>query len=119
MLKFFAAANRKLIRGFSPEASEAIKAYPWPGNLRELRNAVERGVILTDSDAVLLHHLPDTLQHLKGDVSPNGRLTLEQLEENYIREVLTTSSSLVEAASILGINQATLWRKRKAYGINH
>lgn len=119
MLKFFAAANRKLIRGFSPEASEAIKAYPWPGNLRELRNAVERGVILTDSDTVLLHHLPDALQHLKGEVSPNGRLTLEQLEENYIREVLTTSSSLVEAASILGINQATLWRKRKAYGINN
>ena len=119
MLRFFAAANRKLIRGFSPEASEAIKAYPWPGNLRELRNAVERGVILTDSDTVLLHHLPDALQHLKGEVSPNGRLTLEQLEENYIREVLTTSSSLVEAASILGINQATLWRKRKAYGINN
>lgn len=119
MLKFFNAANHKTIQGFSPEALAAIKKHPWPGNLRELRNAVERAVILTAGDTIQLSNLPDTLQYLTGDSPLHARPTLEQLEENYIREVLTASSSLVEAASILGINQTTLWRKRKAYGIDN
>ncbi len=117
MLKFFSAANRKKLSGFSPEALNAIKAYPWPGNLRELRNAVERGAILAAGDTVQLGHLPDALQYMKKDPSEQKRPTLEQLEESYIREVLLSASSLQEAAAILGINQATLWRKRKTYGI--
>lgn len=119
MLKFFSAANRKKLFGFSPEALNAIKAYPWPGNLRELRNAVERGAILAAGDTVQLGHLPDALQYFKNDHLKQKRPTLEQLEENYIKEVLHSASSLQEAAEILGINQATLWRKRKAYGLDH
>lgn len=62
MLLFFANANRKVLSGFSAEALEAMRAYPWPGNLRELRNAVERGAILAPSGVVGLPHLPGALQ---------------------------------------------------------
>lgn len=118
MLKFFAAVNRKTLIGFSPEAMNAVKAYSWPGNLRELRNAVERAAILAHGDTVHLGHLPDALQLTKENALRKERPTLEQLEDDYIREVLDSTASLQEAAAILGINQATLWRKRKSLGID-
>ena len=117
MLLFFANANRKVLSGFSAEALEAMRAYPWPGNLRELRNAVERGAILAPSGVVGLPHLPGALQGRAAENHFSGRRTLAEMEEAYIRHVLATTESLQEAAAILGVNQATLWRKRKSYGI--
>ncbi len=96
---------------------EALRSYSWPGNLRELRNAIERAAILANSETVELCHLPDTLQNSSSAVRFGDSLTLAQLEEQYIRHVIATSPSLQKAAETLGIDQATLWRNRKSYGI--
>ena len=117
MLLFFAKSNHKVLNGFSPEAMAAMRSYGWPGNLRELRNAVERGAILAIGDTVELAHLPEALKQESGPLSFREKLTLEEVEERYIRHVVATAPSLQQAAEILGIDQATLWRKRKAYGI--
>ena len=117
MLLFFAKSNHKVLNGFSPEAMAAMRSYGWPGNLRELRNAVERGAILATGDTVELAYLPEALKQESGPLSFRENLTLEEVEERYIRHVVATAPSLQQAAEILGIDQATLWRKRKAYGI--
>ena len=117
MLLFFAKINHKLLPGFSPEVLDALRSYSWPGNLRELRNAIERAAILANSETVELCHLPDTLQNSSSAVHFGDSPTLAQLEEQYIRHVIATSPSLQKAAETLGIDQATLWRKRKSYGI--
>ncbi len=107
----------EILHGFSPEVLDALRSYSWPGNLRELRNAIERAAILANSETVELCHLPDTLQNSSSTVRFGDSLTLAQLEEQYIRHVIATSPSLQKAAETLGIDQATLWRKRKSYGI--
>ena len=117
MLLFFAKSNHKVLNGFSPEAMAAMRSYGWPGNLRELRNAVERGAILATGETVELAHLPEALKQESGPLSFRENLTLEEVEQRYIRHVVATAPSLQQAAEILGIDQATLWRKRKAYGI--
>ena len=75
MLLFFAKINHKLLHGFSPEVLDALRSYSWPGNLRELRNAIERAAILANSETVELCHLPDTLQNSSSATS-RMRLTV-------------------------------------------
>lgn len=117
MLAFFARTNHKKVTGFSGAAREALLNYAWPGNLRELRNAVERGVILSRGPEILPEVLPDTLR-AAGVYPPNcGGCTLEELEKQHIRRVIEAAASFQEAAEKLGIDQTTLWRKRKQYGL--
>ncbi len=117
MLAFFARANHKKITGFSTEARKALLAYGWPGNLRELRNAMERGAILSTGPEILPDELPDTIR-INGNTTGNhGLCTLEELEKQHIARMIKAASSLQEAAEKLGIDQTTLWRKRKQYGL--
>jgi NtrC-family two-component system response regulator AlgB len=118
LLQFFARQAGKPVTGFTEEARVAVGRYPWPGNVRELRNAVERGVILMSGVQVSLSDLPAPV----GAPSPpargeGSRMTLEQMEAEHIRRVLASTSSLEEAATVLGIDQSTLYRKRKRYGL--
>jgi NtrC-family two-component system response regulator AlgB len=119
LLRFFARQSRKEVRRFSPEALAAIHRHPWPGNLRELRNAIERGVILTTDDEVGLAHLPVQIGQpaATSRVEVGGPVTLEALENEHIRRVLASSPSLEDAAHILGIDPSTLYRKRKKLGL--
>jgi NtrC-family two-component system response regulator AlgB len=117
MLEFFGAQNHKFLRGFSDEAVQAIKSYTWPGNLRELRNVIERAAILCASDIVGIEHLPEALAPRPQAVRLGDPVGLDAIEEAHIRRVLASTKSLQEAADILGIDQATLWRKRKQFGI--
>lgn len=122
-LKYFVAQCGRRLTGFTGDAAAKLLAQPWPGNLRELRNAIERAVILARGDAVAASDLPaDFLGSPAsgsgsakgvGVLSTGAKITLEALEEAHIRQVLSQASSLVEAAEILGIDQATLYRKRK------
>lgn len=121
-LKHFAAQCGRSLNGFTEEAAAAIQIYPWPGNLRELRNAIERAVILAAGKKVSENDLP---AELRSSTSPNGAasaeagamISLEKLEEAHIRRILERTGTLVHAAEILGIDQATLYRKRKSLGI--
>ena len=121
----FSALCGRRLEGFSPEASAAIRAYSWPGNLREMRNAVERAVIMARGNSATLEDLPAELraQPLAGANGGDGLLqvgalvSMEQLEEAHIRKVMERTSNLAEAAQVLGIDQATLYRKRKKMGL--
>ncbi len=117
MLAFFAAQNHKTFTGFTPEALGALRSYRWPGNMRELRNVVERAAILCAEGKVGAEYLPGGLAQSYTDAAVGDPLPLSVIEENHIRAVVASTKSLQDAARILGIDQATLWRKRKQYGI--
>jgi NtrC-family two-component system response regulator AlgB len=119
LLRFFARAGGKPNASFTEEARAALERYPWPGNIRELRNAIERGVLLSAGPEVGLADLPAQV----GAPAPlvlvevGGAVTLEQLEAEHIRRILQCTASLDEAAALLGIDPSTLYRKRKRYGL--
>jgi len=117
LLAFFGRVNHRSYIGFTKEALAALVRYHWPGNVRELSNVIERAAILCRSDRVGTECLPENL--LPGDSAPKlgDPIALKKIEEQHIRRVLANSKSLQEAADILGIDQATLWRRRKKYGI--
>jgi NtrC-family two-component system response regulator AlgB len=117
MLLFFGRLNHKRFAGFMQDAEQAIMSYSWPGNLRELRNVCERAAILCATDRVGLEHLPAKFQAPDLTSRLGDHVSLSRIEEEHIRRVLASTRSLQEAAEVLGIDQATLWRRRKQYGI--
>jgi two-component system, NtrC family, response regulator AlgB len=117
LLTFFARQNHRRNLRFSEEAKKALQSWDWPGNVRELRNAVERAVLLNRGETIAWEDLtmkssPQTREVEVGDLVP-----LEIIEEKHIRQVLAATNSLEEAARVLGLDPATLWRRRKKYGI--
>ena len=117
MLKFFAAQNHKTLDGFADNAMLALRSYLWPGNIRELRNVIERAVILCKNGLVMEEHLPANIFTKAQPIRLGDPLPLDVIEETHIRRILASAKSLHEAADLLGIDQATLWRKRKQYNI--
>jgi NtrC-family two-component system response regulator AlgB len=109
-------ANHRPTHGFSAEASDTLAAYAWPGNIRELRNVVERAVMLCEGGNIGLEHLPPQML-CRGDAVPSDLMPLDALEEMHIRRVLQTAKSMEAAAAILGVDPTTLWRRRKLYGL--
>ncbi|SKA82267.1 two-component system, NtrC family, response regulator AlgB [Prosthecobacter debontii] len=132
---FFAHQFGRKLHSLSDSARARIASYSWPGNLRELRNAIERAVILAGSDKLEASDLPaevrgdmsgTSISHGTPTMSAGGGfdfsscegMTLQEIEDAYIRRILDTAPSLAEAANILGIDQATLYRKRKKMGLD-
>ncbi|MBU4262816.1 MAG: sigma-54 dependent transcriptional regulator [Proteobacteria bacterium] len=116
-LDYFRRVNHKSIRGFTEEAGQMLTDYAWPGNVRELRNTIERAVILGCGETIGKSDLPDNIAPAASMPAIGDRVSLSAIEELHIRRIMATTSSLQEAADILGIDQATLWRRRKIYGI--
>jgi DNA-binding NtrC family response regulator len=98
---------------------DELTAYPFPGNARELRNLVDRLVMLAEGEAITSQQLPDGVRRPKVALrSGTERPTLEQLERQYIAEILEfTRGKKGKAATILGISRKTLLEKRKRYGL--
>jgi two-component system response regulator AtoC len=122
--------NRELKRNFTgltPAAADLLGEYAWPGNIRELRNVIERTMILSAQGEIDACHLPEEIrdQHAErkngealteDDISPTGDqfLTLRALEDNYIEQVLAaTGNNKTQAARILGIHPTSLQRRLK------
>lgn len=134
-LRFFERRQGRHHLSFSSRCEEALVRYPWPGNLRELRNAVERALILSPStivepqdlglpfDVALVspeHHTDWTTNAMRGRaLTPTlgEECSLEEIEREHIARVVTRASSFEAAARILGIDPTTLQRKRKRYGL--
>jgi NtrC-family two-component system response regulator AlgB len=116
-LAYFCQVNHKKIRGFSSDTERLLVNYNWPGNVRELRNTIERAVILGSNPLIEKTDLPGSISPVSGVACPGDMISLAALEEFHIKRVLGRTSSLQEAADILGIDQATLWRKRKNLGL--
>jgi NtrC-family two-component system response regulator AlgB len=117
LLIFFSKSCHKTLSGFTDEAMSLLKSYPWPGNVRELRNIVERAVILCEGDRIDVDRLPENMHTTYTAIRIGDPVPLDKIEEEHIRRVLASTRSLQEAADLLGIDQATLWRRRKQYGI--
>ncbi len=122
-MHFIHAFNRqfgKSVVGLSKEALGILKAYQWPGNIRELRNVIEHAMIFSDRNELR----PDDL--VLGKAAPAGSRpaqdspvrSLVDVEREHIEHVLThTGGDTVKASAILGISRKTLWEKRKKYGL--
>lgn len=104
-------------RGFSEPARQALQNYRWPGNIRELRNVVERASIICQQELIGLVHLG--LGEQAGTSAPRVGMpmTLDELEKAHIAAILATCETLEQAARTLGIDASTLYRKRKQYGL--
>jgi len=118
----FAARCGREVVGLTEDALAALRQYSWPGNLREMRNTIERAVILARGDRITATDLPaemrlENIAATNPEAAVGAPLTLEKLEELHVRKVLERIPSLGEAAAMLGIDQATLYRKRKKLGL--
>lgn len=122
-LKFFAQQFGRKVRRFSPAAIRLLRTHDWPGNIRELRNAIERAVILADSEELTTRDLPESTEGggVNGQehhAQVGERVSIEELECEHIRRIMASTDSLQEAAEVLGIDAATLYRKRKRYSLD-
>ena len=115
-LRFFAEDSGRPVLGFSAEAWAAVVAHSWPGNLRELRNGIERAVILARGERLELADLPAELAAAgAAPAELGGLVSLEALEQEHVRRVIARTVNLEAAAGVLGIDIATLYRKRKRW----
>ncbi|MBM4012978.1 MAG: sigma-54-dependent Fis family transcriptional regulator, partial [Planctomycetes bacterium] len=120
-LKRFAAETGRTIRGFTPDTLEALRTYHWPGNIRELRNVVERAVVLAQGEWIDSHDIP--LSQLsspgetgKGPVAKGSATfvptTIDEMERQHVMRTLeAVGGNKTKAAAILGIERSTLDRK--------
>jgi two-component system, NtrC family, response regulator AlgB len=122
-LSIFGRKQRRHPLRFSPTAEDALLTHEWPGNLRELRNAVERAVILASRDVLdpgdlgLPSASSAEAESGGSGVRVGALVSLDALEREHIARVVAQSPSLESAAKILGIDATTLQRKRKRYGL--
>nr|MBK7066747.1 sigma-54-dependent Fis family transcriptional regulator [Deltaproteobacteria bacterium] len=115
-LQHVAARQGRRREAFSAEAVEAMRRHPWPGNLRELRNAVERAAILGGSDVLTADALGLGARSAAGP-EVGALVSLEELEREHLARVVLRTPTLEAAARVLGIDATTLQRKRKKYGL--
>jgi len=118
-LEFIAKSMRRPTPDLSDEAAQALLAHRWPGNLRELRNTLERALILAPGSVLQLSALPAKFAGASTQATSSlqlgGDFTLEQVEREHILRVVARAESLDEAARLLGIDASTLYRKRRKY----
>jgi DNA-binding NtrC family response regulator len=121
-LKEFAARNKKTITEFEPAAMDLLMTYPWKGNVRELRAAIEGAVVLGRRDRIGLRELPASIRNFNpqlgeaGSAAPRTGLTVEQAERQLILQSLQDAKgNRTEAARRLGISRRTLHRKLHTY----
>ena len=127
-LRFFEVRQGRQRLSFSERSQTALLAHRWPGNLRELRNTVERAVILSPTEVLEPEDFgwppapsPDD-RGTEGAAGPRpspprvgGSCTLEELEREHIARWLSSGKTVGEIARLLGIDPTTLHRKRKRY----
>jgi DNA-binding NtrC family response regulator len=115
----YAARMDRRVNEIAPQAMDILKAYDFPGNVRELENIIERGVAMATTDSIESASLPDDLRDLaiRTFRKKDGRLpSLDEQEREYIQWVLQEAGgNQTLAAQILGIDRVSLWRKLKRY----
>lgn len=117
----FAAKSQRPIEGLDQAVAERLMTYSWPGNIRELRNVIERAVTLTRHNLLTLEDLPEKVREHRGNTvfiggdDPNELVPMEEIERRYIAHVLKAAgNNQSQAAKILGVDRKTLYRKLKA-----
>jgi len=123
----FSTKFHKALFDISVEAMDALEAFPWPGNIRQLENAVQQAVLVSSGSQLLLQHLPAPVQAVGGVVPTNGDgngspesmfHTLDIAERSIIQRALVSSGySRARAANALRISRVTLYKKMKKHGL--
>lgn len=111
---------KRLVNGISPEARQYLLAYDWPGNVRELENAIERAVVLGNSDVVMPDDLPEALlaTSLPSQSSPTYHEAVNEMKKQFILRALEQAGgNYTEAAKLLGIHSTNLHRLIRTMGL--
>ena len=125
-MKRYSSETGRRLKGFSPDATAALRSYRWPGNVRELRNVIERAVLLARADRIGLEdlHLSNLATVGDSEILTNGPskefqpMTLEEVEQRHIVAALSANGwNKSRTAAILGIERSTLDRKIRRYKI--
>jgi transcriptional regulator with PAS, ATPase and Fis domain len=121
----FAQRFRKDLVAIGPEAMQALEAFSWPGNIRQLENVMQQAVLMSSGPELLWSHLPKYIQ-AHADSLPVGRpvsrketlvQSCEDAERSAIKRALMTWDTRTDAASALGISRVTLYKKMKKHGL--
>lgn len=113
----------KGIRTISPSAYKILLEYEYPGNIRELENIIQRGIVMTDGDIIDETDLENAFQNFTKQVAPNKDMeqasipTIKEEEKRLIARSLSFFSNKKDMAHALGISRDTLYRKMKKYGL--
>ncbi len=122
-MRRYAERNQKDIRGIGEEALARLQTYNWPGNIRELKNAIEHGVVLAKGDRITVQDVPahvrdETPSSPQGDIAVPFGSSLDNAEAEVIQGTLERVGGDKEAAaSILGCSERTLYRKLREHGV--
>jgi DNA-binding NtrC family response regulator len=123
--RFNTKFNKELF-DVSPQAMDSLEAFPWPGNIRQMENFIQQGVLVSSGPELLFDHLPQQVRDYRpativvnrrhnGDSLSHNR---EQVERNIIQRTLVNNGySRVHTANALGISRVTLYKKMKKYGL--
>ncbi|MFH0986321.1 MAG: sigma-54 dependent transcriptional regulator [Candidatus Omnitrophota bacterium] len=125
-IRQYAELNAKKIRGIEKNALEALEQYNWPGNIRELKNIVERMIVLSSSDMLTLDQVPEDIRQGKplasaanGNSQLQGITRITDAEKELIQKALQeTHGNKSTAAEKLGISRRTLYRKLEEYKLS-
>jgi two-component system response regulator HydG len=116
----FASKAQRPIEGIDEAVAERLLAYSWPGNIRELRNVIERAVTLTRHNLLTVEDLPEKVRDYRsstvyiGGDDPTELVPMDEIERRYIAHVLkSVDNNQSQAAKILGVDRKTLYRKLK------
>jgi two-component system response regulator HydG len=124
--RFNTKFNKELF-DISPQALDAIEAYPWPGNIRQLENFIQQAVLVSSGSELLVEHLPQQVREFRppraavvarGSASVTLSHNREQVERSLIQRTLISNGySRLHTANALGISRVTLYKKMKKYGL--
>ncbi|MFC1523933.1 sigma-54 interaction domain-containing protein [Thermodesulfobacteriota bacterium] len=113
------ADKGKTISGVTPDAMEKLLRYPWPGNIRELRNAVDYAFVLCPGGEIETHHLPpNIIEEIHASTLPNQENDRVLNREKLLRTLRMTGGNQSEAAKILGVSRVTVWKWIKKFNID-
>jgi len=118
-MKLFSDKLNKRVTGMSKEFLQALERQPWKGNIRELKNVIERAVILSEGDELNVDTLPASWTMESSVVQALSAFDLASVEKLHIQRVLNyTRGNKVEAARLLNIGLTTVYRKMEEYGLS-
>lgn len=111
---------KRLVSGIAPETRNCLMAYDWPGNVREMENAIERAVVLGNTDVIMPDDLPESLL-VAGPVSqhlPNYHEAVSELKKKVILQAIEQANgNFTDAARLLGIHSTNLHRLIRTLGL--
>jgi Nif-specific regulatory protein len=118
----YAGRYNNRVRGISAEAEACLKRYDWPGNVRELQNAIERAVVLSDSDLILPEDLPESVLDVRppsDDSAASFHRSVREVKRQKIQSALKQADgNVAEAARLLGVNRTYLHRLIRNLGLD-